>query len=179
MHIYLISGKARHGKDTTADIIIKETQGTKISLAKTIKQYAVDYFGWDGKEETKPREFLQILGTEVIREKLNDPDFHVRRTCEDISVISEYKKIMGENAPIFIVPDCRYVNEIEGFIDCFGEQNVTSIRVDRPDFDNGLTEEQKNHKSEISLDNYQNFNYSISNTSLDELKESVLDILNK
>ena len=171
MHIYLISGKARHGKDTIADIILNNTNGAKIPLAKTIKQYAKDYFGWDGKEETKPREFLQRIGTEVIREDLNDPDFHVRRTCEDIRVLSKF-------FDVFIVPDCRYPNEIEGFIDCFGEDNVTSIRVTRPNFNNGMTEEQNNHKSEISLDNYKNFNYSISNTSYDGLKSDVLDILN-
>ena len=40
---------------------------------------------------------------------------------------------------------------------------VIAIRVIRPNFDNGLTEEQKNHFTEIDLDDYDKFDYEVLN----------------
>lgn len=87
--IFIIAGKARVGKDTTGGYIIdylKENGYSPIRMAyaKYLKMYAMDYFNWDGKEETKPRTLLQELGTEVIRIKMNKPNFLVNRTCDDI-----------------------------------------------------------------------------------------------
>ena len=40
--------------------------------------------------------------------------------------------------------------------------DATLIRVERPYFDNGLTDTQKNHPSEVAMDNY-TFDYIIEN----------------
>ena len=40
---------------------------------RPLKEYLKDYFGWDGSEETKPREALQQMGTELIREEMHKP----------------------------------------------------------------------------------------------------------
>ena len=70
MKVYVISGKARHGKDTVA-LDIKEIYENKrlkvINLAygSYIKEYAKRISNWDGAEETKPRELLQELGTDI------------------------------------------------------------------------------------------------------------------
>ena len=66
MKVYLISGPARNGKDTIGDFLEKEYKemGYKVcrtQIAKYLKMYIKDYFGWDGSEETKPRELLQNL----------------------------------------------------------------------------------------------------------------------
>ena len=55
--IYLLSGKARNGKDTTAEFLKKfyEADGKKVIYSragKYIKFYASEMTGWDGKEET-------------------------------------------------------------------------------------------------------------------------------
>jgi len=126
MEVILIAGKGRHGKDTTGNIIeeyLKE-RGFKVAraqISRPLKEYAKYYFGWDGSEETKPRDLLQQLGTEIIREKLGKEDFFVNRTIEDIDVLSYF--------------------------------------------------------SEIELDNYDNFDYIIENTTLDKLKEDTINIL--
>ena len=39
-------------------------------------------------------------------------------------------------------------------------------------FDNGLTEEQKNHLSEVSLDSYQ-FDFKICNTNISKFTEDL------
>ena len=48
-----------------------EEKGKKVIFSragKYIKFYAMEITGWDGSEESKPRELLQTLGTDVIRE---------------------------------------------------------------------------------------------------------------
>ena len=72
----MISGKARHGKDTVAGLIekiYKEKNKSIINLqySSYIKEYAKKISGWDGSEETKPRTLLQELGTDVIRNKID------------------------------------------------------------------------------------------------------------
>ena len=70
--IYLIGGKAKHGKDTFSSFLkeVYENKGKKIIVtqySKYIKYYAREMTGWDLSEETKPRELLQKLGTDIIR----------------------------------------------------------------------------------------------------------------
>ena len=40
--------------------------------------------------------------------------------------------------------------------------DVTTVRIVRPNFNNGLTEEQQNHESETALDDHK-FDYQIIN----------------
>ena len=94
MNIFMISGKARSGKDTFGDalesvLVARNYKVCRVGVGTYIKFYAQKYFGWDGREETKPRELLQMLGTEVIRKKI-DPKFHVNRLIEDIKVLSNF-----------------------------------------------------------------------------------------
>ena len=74
------------------------------------------------------------------------------------------------------ISDARFKIEVDTPRDNF--ENVVIIRVNRPNFDNGLTEEQKMHRTETDLDDYANYDYVIENNeSLEELKEKVNDIL--
>ncbi len=171
MQIILIGGKARSGKDTTADILIKELEqkGKKVcrvQVGQYIKYYATKYFGWDGKEETKPRDLLNKLGTDIIREKI-DPDFHVDRLIQDIKVLSYFYDT-------FVVSDIRFPVEIEKTNSAF--DNVISIKVQRQSDE--LNDAQKKHISENMLDNYDNFDYIIDNNgSLEELEMKAKNIL--
>ena len=130
MEVILIAGKGRHGKDTTGNIIeeyLKE-KGFKVAraqISRPLKEYARYYFGWDGREETKPRDLLQQLGTEKI---------------------------------------CKVTKPLK-------------LKIVRKDFDNGFSEEQKHHRTEVELDNYDNFDYIIENTTLDKLKEDTIKII--
>ena len=160
MQIILIGGKARSGKDTTADIFIKELEhkGKKVcrvQVGQYIKYYATKYFGWDGQEETKPRDLLNKLGTDIIREKI-DPDFHVDRLIQDIRVLSYFYDT-------FIVSDIRFPVEIEKTKSAF--DNVISIKVQRQSDE--LNDAQNN-----------DFDYIIDNNgSLEELEMKAKNIL--
>lgn len=162
MKVILLSGKARHGKDSAAQYLQSKLSNSTIMLfAKYIKQYAKDYFGWDGSEETKPRELLQQMGTELIREKLRKPNFHVSRICEDIEILSKYFNY-------FIISDCRFFNEIY-YTKATFPLNTIVIRINRTNFVSDLTLEQQNHRSEIELDDFKGFDYIINASNLTEL----------
>lgn len=171
--IFIISGKARHGKNTVADLIKEyyENQNLKVindSYAYYIKDYAKRISNWDGNENTKPRELLQQLGTNLIRQNI-DRLFFINRMIEDLKVFSYFYDIIT-------ISDGRFEEELDLIKNKF--DNVILIKVDRPNFDNGLTPEQKNHPTETSLDNYNRFDYIIENDStIENLKEKVNQIL--
>ena len=48
-----------------------------------------------------------------------------------------------------IIPDVRFPNEVQKLRDCGFD--VIHIHIDRPDFNNGLTDEQNSHESETQM----------------------------
>jgi hypothetical protein len=69
-----------------------------------------------------------------------------------------------------LIPDCRFHNELTRWDENW---DTTTIRVNRLNFENDLTSEQKNHISETQLDTY-NFDYVINSESgLDNLEKEV------
>ena len=171
MQVILIGGKARSGKDTLADFLTEnlEKQGKKvckIQVCQYIKYYAMKYFGWNGEEETKPRDLLIELGTEIIRKKI-DPDFHIDRLIQDIKVLSYFYDT-------FVVSDIRFPVEIEKPKKEF--DNVTTIKMIRNSDE--LNDAQKSHVTETGLDSFNSFDYVIENEgSLEELKEKAMKIV--
>ena len=167
--IIMLSGKARSGKDTTSLMLNEmfEEKGLKVmnlQFSSYIKEYAKKITNWDGSDETKPRQLLQELGTEIIRKQI-DELFFVKRIIGDIKVYSYYYDIIT-------ISDCRAKVEID--IPKQEFDNICAVRITRPNFDNGLTDEQKKHFTEVDLDDYDKFDYEIVNDgSLDDLKKKV------
>ena len=173
--IYLIGGKAKHGKDTFSSFLkeVYESNGKEVivtQLSKYIKYYAREMTGWNLTEEDKPRELLQQLGTNVIREELGKDDLFIKRMIDDIDVYSCFYDAI-------IISDVRFKREINDIKAAHPE--AISIHMFRPNFDNGLTEEQKRHRTEIDLDDFNNFDEEIINTTFDNLKEDAKKIYNK
>ncbi len=164
--IIIIGGKARAGKDTTAGFLkeIYESKGMKvlnIQYSSYIKEYAKKISNWDGSEETKPRELLQKLGTDIIRKEI-DEYFFIKKIIDDLKVYSFFFDIIT-------ISDARFKVEIDEPRKVF--DNVVAMHINRPNFDNGLTEEQKKHRTEIDLDDYENFDYEVENDgTLEDLK---------
>ena len=76
-----------------------------------------------------------------------------------------------ENWDYVLIPDTRFQNEIDGMEE-YGFDTVF-LRVNRPNFDSPLTEEQKKHPSETALDGYK-ADYTIENDGdLKKLRSSV------
>ncbi len=173
--IYLISGKARHGKDTFSNYLKEEYEKNNkkvivTQLSKYIKYYAREMTGWNLTEEDKPRELLQQLGTNVIREELKKDDLFIKRMIDDIDVYSCFYDAI-------IISDVRFKKEINDIKAVY--KDAISIHMFRPNFDNGLTEEQKKHKTEIDLDDFNNFDEEVINTTFDNLKKDAKKIFDK
>ena len=172
--IFLFTGKARHGKDTAAGCLKEcfEKDNKKVifsQYAKYIKFYCKEMYGWDGSEETKPRELLQKLGTEVIRNKLDKAEMFIQRQVDDVEIYSYfYDAIM--------VSDIRLPREIEGLKEKY--KKVVVINIFRPNFESELSSEQKKHITETAMDNYTDYDYKIVNITLENLKEDMLNIYN-
>lgn len=163
--IIILSGKARAGKDTTMNFL-NEIYNNIIQLqyGSYIKEYAKKISNWDGSEETKPRELLQQLGTNIIRENI-DNKFFIKKMIDDIKVYSYFFDTI-------VISDARFKIEIDDIKNTFN--NVIAVRIERPNFDNGLTLEQKKHPSEIDLDDYNKFDYKLINDgTLEDLKKKV------
>lgn len=168
--IFIISGKARSGKNEISKIIEKYYSNKKcitISFGHYIKDYAKRVSDWDGNEDTKPRDLLQQLGVELIKNKINNKLF-INRILEDIEIFSYFYDII-------IISDARLIDEIESLKENY--PNSTSIRVIRNNYDNKLTTEEKNHLTEIALDKYTDFDYFVENDA--NLEDKIIKILSE
>ena len=173
--IYLLCGKARHGKDTIAgfltDCYHEDNKKVIISRAgKYIRYYVSDITGWDGSEENKPRELLQQIGTEIIRKKLNKANMLLERQNDDILIYSYF-------CDCIIVPDIRLPEEIASIKSKF--DNVVVIHVERINFESELTNLQSKHLTEVAMDNYDDYDYKLINDTLEQLKLDVKKIYEK
>ena len=170
--IYLICGRARHGKDTIAGFLKKfyEEDGKKVIYSragKYIKFYAMEMTDWDGSEESKPRKLLQELGTDVIRNKLNKAEMFIERQLDDIEIYSYFYDAI-------IVPDIRLPREIDSVREKF--DNVVVIKVERINFETSLDSNEQAHVTEIAMDNYDDVDYIVTNDTLDKLEKDIYDI---
>ena len=170
MRVILISGSARFGKDSAAFIMkeLLEKQKKKVLIihyADNLKLFAKNYFGWSGQKDQKGRELLQWLGTDVVRKNYEDTwvDMTVA-LLKGIKTLYDY----------VIIPDVRFPNEIDKMCDNF---DCITIRIIRPNFDNGLTDEQKKHPSETALDNYPMEYELINDGDLEKLLETTKTFL--
>ena len=170
MKIITISAKARHGKDFTANLIKErlEGQGNKVLIAHyadLLKYICRTFFDWDGQKNEEGRTILQYVGTDVVRKQ--NPDYWVNSL---VNVL----RLFPEEWDYVIIPDTRFPNENDKVKEEF---NVITVRVERPNFDNGLTDEQQNHESETALDNY-NFDYKITNNGDDTINNEINQFIN-
>jgi hypothetical protein len=158
-----LSGYARAGKDTVANILIKEHGFERIAYADALRGVAkqinpivsggekvrlsdvLDTYGWEGAKDTFPevREFLQRLGV-TLREVI-DEDVWVNLAFRNINTYDDDAR--------YVVPDMRFPNEM-GAVRFVGG---ATVRIERPGYGpvNG-------HISETALDNAR-FDYTIHN----------------
>lgn len=146
--IICISGKAGSGKDTIGQLLKMdlEDKGYDVLVAHfadLTKYVCKMFFGWNGEKDEDGRSLLQRVGTEQVRAYV--PDYWVAFICDMLF-------LFPDEWDYVIIPDCRFPNEFEYFIG--NGFDATLVRIERPDFDNGLTDEQKSHKSETAMDEY-------------------------
>ena len=169
MKVFLIAGKAKSGKDLVGKYMkdkfdSKGENACILHITTPLYEYAKNYFSWDGNMNNKPREFLQEMGVEIIQNKLGKKYFLIDRLCDDIEILKNY-------FDVFIITDGRLISEFEELRRRMDDIKI--IRVIRENYDNNLSEKEKNHITETDLDNYHNYDYTVYNTSKDILLKEI------
>jgi hypothetical protein len=167
VRIILISGKARHGKDTTAEFLKSalESDGYSVLIAHygdLVKYICKTFFGWDGNKDESGRTLLQYVGTDIIRNQ--DENYWVRFIA---GVLGFFKNKWD----YVLIPDCRFPNEID-YIKEMGF-DASHVRVIRENFESSLTPEQQMHPSETALDNVRADYYIINNGTKEVLQNKI------
>lgn len=169
--VVCISGQARAGKDTAAEMMKRELEEEwnhrvlTIHNADLLKFMCKTLFGWDGQKNEKGRHVLQYVGTDVIRKQ--EPDFWV-------AFIIKVLKLFPNEWDYVLIPDVRFPNEISelkkaGF-------DVHHIHITRP-VENDLTEEQRNHPSETALKDVTPDETIVNNGALEDLNQCVINMV--
>lgn len=184
MQIIGLSGYARSGKDTVAEVLVANGW-ERIAFADKLRDFlyalnpiveigvdneyirlrdVIDHFGWDGYKDTpyvsEIRPLLQRLGTEAGRQTLWD-SIWIDAALHDLKSDGKY-----------VITDCRFPNEAEAVRERGGEV----IRVERRGVGPAVGPDGRAHASETSLDGY-SFNYRIENDgTLEEFQNKIRGI---
>lgn len=179
-----LSGYARSGKDSVADVLVRDFGFTRVSFAGPMRdallalnpivryeesgyyriKEVIDVFGWDGYKDSpfgeEVRALLQRFGTEVGREQWGDDFWAGLAIDRALQIIDDGGRV--------VITDARFVNEAET-IQYFGGQ---VWRVRRPNVwpANG-------HASETDLDDFAFDDVIDNNGSLEDLRLMVVDRL--
>lgn len=173
MQIIGISGKAEAGKSTLANILKEqlELQGHRtllINYGDFVKFIAEKYYFWNGEKDEGGRTLLQHIGTKQGREKV---DINIW-----VDMVINTVLVAQDDFDFAIVADCRFPNEFKRW----EEFNIpiTKIRISRPLEQSKLTEVQKQHASETSLDDYRDWDLFIyNNGTYEDLEERAKSIV--
>lgn len=173
MKIFLVAGKAGSGKAEIAKIIKEYYLSMKkrpiiTEYSKYLKLYANEILDWNGGEP-KPRKFLQDLGV-TIKENMDMPKMLINRMIEDIKVYALY-------CDVVIISDVRYPDEIEEMKKYF--KDVYSIYVINQFGKSNLSLEEQTHVTETALENYSNFDVTITNDNLNTLDNRVIEFIER
>lgn len=171
MQVILISGKAQHGKDTTAGFMKQILEGDGYSVLVThygdlLKYICKTFFGWNGEKDEAGRTLLQQVGTNTIRAKC--PDYWV-------DFVAGVLKMFPNKWDYVLISDCRFPNEVDGMAN--SGLGTIHVRVVRENFESSLTAEQQKHLSETALDHVIPDYYIRNSGSLEDLGMAVAEFL--
>ncbi len=141
----LVSGKAGSGKSTVAKLLLEEVTSLGYSagiygFADSLKDAAIDYFGWDGNKDEKGRILLQQIGRVG------------REYNKDLWVSNLVDEVMnkGLSSPsVVIISDWRFPNEFK-YIEDLNFQTL-AICVNAPNRETLKDTPYYNDISETSL----------------------------
>lgn len=173
--IYLIHGKARSGKNFTAEILKTEYEklGKRVLICgfgDPVKDTMTRYFGITDFKSPEGRSAIQHYATDICRAK-ND------KVWADI--LSKWLYVVQDLFDIIIIADWRFLSERELILWDWYHLDIKTILVLRDGKNwSDLDNKQQSHQSETELDNYKNFDYTIYNYKDEEyIRKQVLSII--
>lgn len=166
-----LAGKARSGKDTVAEYLVRRYAFRTRAFASSLKYAAWEVFGWsvehtdgDLKEDMdpywgfSPRWALQHMGTEAMRNNV----------CQDVWIKSLYKHIRELPDLDWVISDVRFPDEAKAVKE-WGGVLWRIERTNNPSI--GC------HASEVSLDDYEDWDEVITN--YDGAKDALFENVDK
>lgn len=158
MQVVGISGKAEAGKTTLANILKEQLENEHkrvllINYGDFVKFIATQYYNWNGEKNEYGRALLQHIGTEQGRMMVDENIW--------VDMVINTVKVAERDYDVAIVADCRFPNEFDRWAE--KGTDMLKIRIARPEHQSKLTEEQKQHASETSMDNYRDWDLFICN----------------
>jgi hypothetical protein len=183
-----LTGRARAGKDSAASVLVEEFGFKRYAFADKLKSMAlaldplipdtvyegltgrlsthVKVKGWDAaKLNPEVRRFLQVLGTEAVRDHLG----------ENAWVQALEVQLEEENPERAVITDVRFPNEAEfirtspGFAELW---KMERVNPDGTPYDNGVGDA---HASEALIDTL-SADVVVSASSLDQLHGSIREL---
>ncbi len=157
-----LTGRAQHGKDTTAEYLVKHYGYERFAFATPLKNMAlalnpwvgvnegtrladlVSIRGWEeAKKDTEVRRFLQTLGTEAVRNYLGEDAW-----LDAMDVQTQGKLADGKSR--IVISDVRFPNELD-YIKAWGGDVWRVRRLVKKGrklvpFDNGLGADHPSEK---------------------------------
>ena len=171
-----LSGYARSGKDTVAEILVLNHGFKRLAFADNIRKAIirldpilengkrisdmVDEYGWEiAKSYEEARRLLQVFGTEIGRDMFGQ-NFWVEQVFEEMNLYPMYDN--------FVISDVRFPNEADMIAWNQGEV----WRINR-----SSVSPINSHPSELALDEY-SFTRTLSNDgTIENLSREVSSIL--
>ena len=181
-----ITGFKDSGKDTVADILMERFMFLKYSFAKPLKDTVGVLFGWSehrmNDRELKemidpfwgisPRQALQFMGTEVMREHFPKAYASFGAIVGSNFWVKKAEQFIQNNpGEHIVIPDCRFQNEVD-LIHSLGGITVKVVRQ-------SSIPKVIEHASE-NVDLLENIDfYIMNNGSIADLDSNVWDFAKK
>ena len=172
MRIIGIAGKAESGKTTFANILKEELELQHkrvllINYGDFVKFICTKYYNWNGEKDEKGRALLQHIGTEQGRLAVNENIW--------VDMVINTVMVASRDYDIAIIGDCRFPNEFERWNE--HGIDIYKIKIERNNYVNHLTEQQKHHQSETALDNYKKCVIVTNDGTLKDLRQIAKQII--
>ena len=158
-----MSGKARSGKDTAAEVILEKYDGVPLAFANDIKTIAYDHYDWNGKKDELGRKLLQDIGT-------TGRNYNRDIWADKVVTKIQWWAWQSSDNQLAVVTDTRYPNEIQRIKHEFSD--VVTIRITRDSV------EKLKHPSETALDQWTDWDYVVENNGTkEEFQKRILEIM--
>lgn len=172
-----MSGYARSGKDTVADILHDEYEFGRVTLAAPLKEMVYTLNPWVDALAGRPIRYQDFVDSVGLHEAKNHPE--VRRLLQ-VYGTDVMRRQFGENVWVdlaysgkdpsdhWVVTDCRFQNEANGIRDHGG----FVVRIERPG-----VEPPNLHPSEVDLLDYEFDHVIVNDGTLDDLAAKVHEMM--
>ena len=149
--VLAVSGKARHGKDTVADYLVKTYGFEKYAVANPIKEICKEVFSFDDSQvygdnkETvdprwgvSPRKCMQFIGTELFRDRIGGLLPQIGSDIWIHCLVNKLSDVFKENPnALIVVSDVRFENEWKSLKSRL--KGAYSVRINNPRVADPLT----------------------------------------